>query len=331
MNPFKAFVINQDADRKVLASMATLAPEQLDAGEVTIRVHYSSINYKDALVATGAGRIIRRFPCVGGIDLAGEVVESADARFKAGDQVIATSFDIGVAHHGGYAEYARVPAQWVVALPEGLDLFESMALGTAGFTAALGIVRMEDNGLAPANGPVIVTGATGGVGGLAIDMLAQLGYHVVALTGKAQEGDYLKMLGAAEIKLRSEIDFDNTRPLEAAQWAGAVDNVGGQILHWVLATMKQAGTVASIGNAASFNISTTVFPFILRGVSLLGIDSGYMGFPTRQRVWDRLATDLKPRQLAAVTRTIGFDALPTAFDDFIHGRVKGRTVVRIGG
>ena len=331
MNPFKAFVINQDADRKVLASMATLAPEQLDAGEVTIRVHYSSINYKDALAATGAGRIIRRFPCVGGIDLAGEVVESSDARFKAGDQVIATSFDIGVAHHGGYAEYARVPAQWVVALPEGLDLFESMALGTAGFTAALGIVRMEDNGLAPANGPVIVTGATGGVGGLAIDMLAQLGYHVVALTGKAEEGDYLRMLGAAEIKLRSEIDFDSTRPLEAAQWAGAVDNVGGQILHWVLATMKQAGTVASIGNAASFNISTTVFPFILRGVSLLGIDSGYMGFPTRQRVWDRLATDLKPRQLAAVTRTIGFDALPTAFDDFIHGRVKGRTVVRIGG
>ena len=331
MNPFKAFVINQDSDRKVLASMATLAPEQLDAGEVTIRVHYSSINYKDALAATGAGRIIRRFPCVGGIDLAGEVVESAAARFKAGDQVIATSFDIGVAHHGGYAEYARVPAQWVVALPEGLDLFESMALGTAGFTAALGIVRMEDNGLAPANGPVIVTGATGGVGGLAIDMLAQLGYHVVALTGKAEEGDYLRMLGAAEIKLRSEIDFDSTRPLEAAQWAGAVDNVGGQILHWVLATMKQAGTVASIGNAASFNISTTVFPFILRGVSLLGIDSGYMGFPTRQRVWDRLATDLKPRQLAAVTRTIGFDALPTAFDDFIHGRVKGRTVVRIGG
>ena len=330
MNPFKAFVINQDSDRKVLASMTTLAPEQLDAGEVMIRVHYSSINYKDALAATGAGRIIRRFPCVGGIDLAGEVVESADARFKAGDKVIATSYDIGVAHHGGYSEYARVPAQWVVALPEGLDLFESMALGTAGFTAALAIVRMEDNGLAPANGPVIVTGATGGVGGLAIDMLARLGYHVVALTGKAEEVDYLKMLGAAEIKLRSEIDFDKTRPLEAAQWAGAVDNVGGQILHWVLATMKQAGTVASIGNAASFNIDTTVFPFILRGVSLLGVDSGYIGFPTRQRVWDRLATDLKPRHLAAITRTIAFDDLPAAFDDFIHGRVKGRTVVRIG-
>ena len=330
MNPFKAFVIDQDENRKVVSRMGTLAAEQLDAGEVTIRVHYSSINYKDALAATGAGKIIRRFPCVGGIDLCGEVVDSADARFKPGDKVIATSFDIGVAHHGGYAEYARVPAGWVVPLPAGLDLFEAMALGTAGFTAALGIVRMEDNGLAPANGSVIVTGATGGVGALAIDMLAQLGYHVVALTGKESEGEYLTMLGAAEILLRSTIDFDKVRPLEAARWAGAVDNVGGQILHWVLATMKQAGTVASIGNAASFNIDTTVFPFILRGVSLLGVDSGYMGFPTRQRVWDRLATDLKPRHLAAITRTIAFDELPAAFDDFIHGRVKGRTVVRIG-
>ena len=330
MNPFKAFVIDQDENRKVVSRMGTLAAEQLDAGEVTIRVHYSSINYKDALAATGAGKIIRRFPCVGGIDLCGEVVDSADARFAPGDKVIATSFDIGVAHHGGYAEYARVPAGWVVPLPAGLDLFEAMALGTAGFTAALGIVRMEDNGLAPANGPVVVTGATGGVGALAIDMLAQLGYHVVALTGKEAESDYLKMLGAAEILLRSTIDFDKVRPLEAARWAGAVDNVGGQILHWVLATMKQAGTVASIGNAASFNIDTTVFPFILRGVSLLGVDSGYMGFPTRQRVWDRLATDLKPRHLAAITRTIAFDDLPAAFDDFIHGRVKGRTVVRIG-
>ena len=330
MSAFKAFVIDQDENRKVVSRLTTMQPEQLDAGEVLIRVSYSSINYKDALAATGTGKIIRRFPCAGGIDMSGEVVDSADARFKAGDKVIATSFDIGVAHHGGYAEYARVPAGWVVPLPAGLDLFEAMALGTAGFTAALGVVRMEDNGLAPANGPVIVTGATGGVGGLAIEMLAQLGYHVVALTGKEAETDYLKMLGAAEIKLRSSIDLDKVRPLEAAQWAGAVDNVGGPILHWVLATMKQAGTVASIGNAASFKLDTTVFPFILRGVSLLGIDSGYMGFPTRQRVWNRLATDLKPKHLAAVTRTIGFDELPGAFDDFIAGRVKGRTVVRIG-
>ena len=329
MNPFKAFVIDQDENRKVVSGMRTMSADQLDAGEVTIRVHYSSINYKDALAATGAGKIIRRFPCVGGIDLCGEVVDSADARFKPGDKVIATSFDIGVAHHGGYAEYARVPAGWVVPLPVGLDLFEAMALGTAGFTAALGIVRMEDNGLAPANGPVVVTGATGGVGALAIDMLAQLGYHVVALTGKEAETDYLKMLGAAEILLRSTIDFDKVRPLEAARWAGAVDNVGGQILHWVLATMKQAGTVASIGNAASFNIDTTVFPFILRGVSLLGVDSGYIGEPTRSKVWARLASDLKPRHLAAMTRTVPFAELPGVFGDFIEGRVKGRTVIAV--
>ncbi len=330
MTPFKAFLIDQNEEKKVVSGLTTLLPGQLDQGEVLIRVEFSSINYKDALAATGAGKIIRRFPCVGGIDLSGVVVESADARFSAGDRVIATSFDIGVAHHGGYAEYARVPGAWVVPLPAGLDLFEAMALGTAGFTAALGIVRMEDNGLAPENGPVIVTGASGGVGALAIDMLSHLGYHVVALTGKAHETGYLKNLGAAEVRLRSGIDFEKTRPLEAAQWAGAVDNVGGQILHWVLATMKQAGTVASVGNAASFNISTTVFPFILRGVSLLGVDSGYIGFPLRQRVWDRLGTDLKPRHLAEVTRTIAFDELPGAFDAFIRGEVKGRTVVRIG-
>ena len=327
---FRAFVIEQGEDKKVAGRLTTLTRDQLDPGEVCIQVSYSSINYKDALAATGAGKIIRRFPCVGGIDLSGVVVESSDSRFKPGDPVIATSFDIGVSHHGGYAEYARVPADWVVPLPAGLDLFESMALGTAGFTAALGIVRMEANGLAPANGPVIVTGATGGVGGLAIDMLARLGYAVTALTGKVAESDYLRHLGAAEILLRDDIDFDKARPLEAARWAGAVDNVGGQILHWVLAGMKQAGTVASIGNAASFNIQTTVFPFILRGVSLLGVDSGYMGFPTRQHVWDRLATDLKPRHLAEVTRTIALDDLPGAFDEFIQGAVKGRTVVRVG-
>jgi acrylyl-CoA reductase (NADPH) len=330
MNDFKAYVISQDANKQATGTMTTLAQEQLDAGEVLIRVHYSSINYKDALAATGAGKIIRRFPCVGGIDLAGEVVESTAARFKAGDKVIATSYDIGVAHHGGYAEYARIPSGWVIPLPSGLDLYQAMALGTAGFTAALGIVRMEDNGLTPAKGPVIVTGATGGVGGLAIDMLAQIGYRVVALTGKENEGEYLKRLGAAEIKLRSSIDFEKVRPLEAALWAGAVDNVGGPILHWVLATMQQAGTVASIGNAASHTLNTTVFPFILRGVSLLGIDSGYVGEPIRSRVWARLATDLKPRHLHEVTKTIDFAALPAAFTDYIEGRVKGRTVVRIG-
>lgn len=330
MQEFQAYVIEQGEDRKSHGKMQTMRPEALDAGEVLIRVRYSSINYKDALAATGAGKIIRRFPCVGGIDLCGEVVESADPRFQPGEEVIATSFDIGVSHHGGYAKFARIPAKWVLKLPQGLTLFESMALGTAGFTAALGVVRMEDCGLRPENGPVVVTGATGGVGGLAVDMMAGLGYEVAALTGKAEERAYLERLGAKQVLLRQDIDFDNVRPMEKAQWAGAVDNVGGKILHWVLATMQQAGTVASIGNAADIRLDTTVFPFILRGVSLLGIDSGYIGFPIRERVWQRLATDLKPRLLKEVTRTIAFDELPGAFDAFIAGKVKGRTVVEIG-
>lgn len=329
MTDFKALLIEQDANGKACHRLTTMTEAQLDAGEVTLRVHYSSINYKDALAATGAGKIIRRFPCIGGIDMAGEVIASQDARFKPGDAVIATSFDIGVSHHGGYAELARVPAKWVVPLPDGLSLFDSMALGTAGFTAALAIMRMEDNGLTPDKGPVVVTGATGGVGGLAIDMLARLGYEVVALTSKASEEAKLMALGATRVMLTSSIDHAKVRPMEADQWAGAMDNVGGPILHWLLANMKQAGTVASIGNAASFRLETTVFPFILRGVSLLGVDSGYMSFPTRQRVWDRLANDLRPAHLAQITRSIGLADLPTAFDDFIQGRAKGRTVVQL--
>ncbi|RIK92421.1 MAG: oxidoreductase [Burkholderiales bacterium] len=325
---FTAYLIDKDGD-KVGGRLTTMSAAQLDDGEVTIRVHFSSINYKDALAATGAGKIIRRFPCIGGIDLAGEVVESADARFRPGDPVIATSFDLGVSHHGGYAQYARVPADWVLPLPSGLTLFETMALGTAGFTAGLAVARMEHNGLRPEKGPVVVTGATGGVGGLAIDMLSRLGYEVVALTRKASEEPYLRDLGASSVELVSQIDLAKVRPLERARWAGAVDNVGGPILHWALAGMKQAGTVASIGNAASVELHTTVFPFILRGVSLLGVDSGYTGSPGREQVWHRLATDLKPRHLHEITRTIDLQALPGAFDDFVQGRVKGRTVVRL--
>lgn len=328
MDRFRAFLIDQ-RDGRVAADFASFDPARLDPGEVTIRVAYSSINFKDALAATGAGRIIRRYPCIGGIDLAGHVVESVDPRFREGDAVIATSFDIGVAHHGGYAELARIPADWVVPLPAGLSLFEAMALGTAGFTAALGIQRMEDNGLEPGNGPVIVTGATGGVGSLAIDMLSGLGYHVVALTGKAAEQDYLRGLGAAEVLLRSELDLSRIRPLDAARWAGAVDNLGGPVLAWLCSTMRQAGTIASIGLAASAALETTVMPFILRGVSLLGVDSGYIGQPVRGRVWSRLAAELKPRHLDAVTQCVGFDSLPGMFSAFLDARVRGRVVVAI--
>lgn len=330
MNPFKAYLI-EEKEGKTQSGFVDMDESQLDAGEVTIKVAYSSVNYKDALAATGAGRIIRRYPCVGGIDLSGVVESSADPRFKPGDQVIVTSFDIGVAHHGGYAEYARVPADWVVPLPAGLSLFDAMALGTAGFTAALGIIRMEENGLTPAKGPVIVTGATGGVGSLAVDMLAKLGYRVTALTGKEAEFDYLKRLGAAEVMLRSALDLSRIRPLDKALWAGAVDNLGGDVLAWIASTMKQGGTIASIGLAASTSLNTTVMPFILRGVSLLGIDSGYIGEPSRSGVWQRLATDLRPRHLLELTRTIGFDDLPDVFDDFLAGRAHGRVVVEIAG
>lgn len=330
MSSFKALLI-EEVDGKVTHRFADLTQADLDAGEVLIRVAYSSVNYKDALAATGAGKIIRRFPCVGGIDLCGTVVESGDARFAAGDQVIATSFDIGVAHHGGYAELARVPADWVVPLPAGISLFESMALGTAGFTAALGIVRMEENGLCPERGPVIVTGATGGVGSLAIDMLAGRGYHVVALTGKESEADYLRDLGAAEVMLRQSLDLSRIRPLDRGRWAGAVDNLGGDVLAWIASTMEQGGTIASIGLAAGMKLNTTVAPFILRGVSLLGIDSGYIGEPYRSGVWQRLAGDLRPRHLAGLTRRIAFEELLATFDKFLAGQAKGRVVVDLAG
>lgn len=328
---FNAFLINQGDDGAITGALSMLRADQLDAGEVTIKVAYSSVNYKDALAATGAGKIIRRFPCVGGIDLAGEVVHSLDPRFAIGDQVVATAFEIGVSHHGGYAEYARLPADWVVALPKGLSLLEAMALGTAGFTAALGIVRMEANDLAPGNGPVAVTGATGGVGSLAIDMLARLGYEVVALTSKSSEDAYLKQLGAARVLSTTSIDLTRNKALESAQWAGALDNVGGPLLSWLIASMRRGGTVASIGNAASAELHSTVFPFILRGVSLVGVDSGYIAYPTRKRVWERLGSDLKPRHLLDITKVIELDALAGCFQDFVDGRVKGRTVVRIAG
>lgn len=325
---FRAFQIEQ-VDGKLAAGFADLEESQLDAGEVTIAVAWSSVNYKDALAATGAGRIIRRFPCIGGIDMSGIVVKSDSPDFKAGDAVLATSYDIGVAHHGGYAELARVPAQWVYKLPPGLELREAMILGTAGFTAGLALARMEHNGLRPGNGPVVVSGATGGVGSIAVEILAKAGYEVHALTGKADTIEYLKSLGAKEVLLRSGLDLAKIKPLDKALWAGAVDNLGGEVLAWMASTMKPGGTIASIGMAASMELKTTVAPFILRGASLLGIDSGYVGEPWRGDVWRRLASDWKPVKVMAQAREIGFAELPGIFDDFLQARVKGRIVVRI--
>ena len=329
MSPFKVFRIRESAG-KVAARFEESTIEDLDAGDVVIRVQYSSINYKDALAATGAGKIVRRFPCIGGIDMAGVVESSTDPRYKPGDAVLSTSFDLGVSQDGGYAEYARVPADWIVPMPAGMTAFESMALGTAGYTAALGIVRMEQNGLTPSAGPVVVTGATGGVGSIAIDILAGLGYAVTALTGKESESTYLKDLGAREVMLRQSLDLSKIRPLDKALWAGAVDNLGGDILAWIASTVQDNGSIASIGLAASMTLNTTVAPFILRGVNLLGINSATTPYALRRLVWHRLATDMRPRHLAAMTTTLPFAELPGAFDAFIESRVKGRIVVAIG-
>ena len=324
---FKAYRLSE-VDRKIKAEFVECTLDDLDPGEVVVRVAYSDINYKDALAATGKGRILLRPVCIGGIDFSGTVVSSSDPRFAKGDAVLGVGHDIGVKHHGGYAEYARIPAAWAVKLPKGMTLWEAMAFGTAGYTAGLAVVKMEQNGLHPAGGPVIVDGATGGVGSIAIAVLAKLGYQVVALTGKADGADYLKRLGASEIKLRGELDLSKIKPLDRATWQGAVDNLGGEVLAWMASTMKFNGVIASIGLAAGFGLNTTVMPFILRGVSLLGINSTDAPSPElERRVWGRLASDMKPADLKGMAKTIPFAALPGAFDDFIAARVTGRIVV----
>ena len=327
MEKFRAYRLSE-VERKITAEFVDCTLDELDPGELVVRVAYSDVNYKDALAASGKGRILLRPSCIGGIALSGTVVSSTDARFAMGDAVLAVGHELGVKHHGGYAEYARIPADWAVKLPKGLTLWEAMAFGTAGYTAGLAIVKMEHNGLTPGGGPVIVDGATGGVGSIAIAALAKLGYHVVALTGKAEGVGYLKKLGAAEIKLRSEIDLSKIKPLDKATWQGAIDNLGGEILAWMASTMKFNGVIASIGLAAGFGLNTTVMPFILRGVSLLGVNSTDAPSPElERRVWARLAGDMKPAGLKEIAKTIPFADLPKVFDDFINARVTGRIVV----
>ncbi len=328
MERFKAFRLSETPEKKLDARFVECTLDELDPGEVVVRVAYSDVNYKDALAATGKGKILRRPQCIGGIDLSGTVASSSDARFAKGDAVLAVGFDLGVAHDGGYAQYARVPAAWVTRLPQGMTPWEAMAFGTAGFTAGIAIERMEHNGLAPANGPVVVNGATGGVGSIALAALAKRGYHVVALTGKESEVEWLKKLGAREVLLRRTLNLEKVRPLDKASWAGAVDNLGGEVLAWMCSTMKVNGVIASIGLAASPSLNTTVLPFILRGASLLGINSTDSPSPElRERVWRRLASDLKPPLLKEMARTLAFRDLPGVFDDFIKSRVSRRVVV----
>ena len=327
MEKFRAYRLTE-ADKRIRAEFVDMTLDQLDPGDVTVRVAYSSVNYKDALAATGKGRILRRPSCIGGIDFSGTVVSSTDARFKKGDAVATTSGEhVGVSNDGGYSAYARVKGDWIVKLPSGLSLWEAMAYGTAGYTAAIAVVRMEHNGLQPAKGPVVVNGATGGVGSIANAMLARLGYHVVALTGKEAESDWLKRLGAREIKLRSELDLSRIKPLDKATWAGAVDNLGGPTLAWMASTMKENGVIGAVGLAQSAELHTWVMPFILRGASLLGINSGDSSNDIREMVWARLAGDLKPPLLKEMARTIPFAQLPGVFDDFINAKINRRIVV----
>ncbi len=328
MDKFRALRIDEQ-DGKIVAAFKTLSIDDLTEGNVVVRVSHSTINYKDALAATGTGRILRRYPLNGGIDLAGVVVSSEDVDFPPGTAVLVNGCGLSETVDGGYSEYARLDSKSLVAIPEGMTAAEAMQIGTAGYTAALAIHRMEQNGQTPDLGPVVVTGATGGVGSIAIDMLAGRGYEVVAVTGKAAEEAYLREIGATRILLRDQIDLGK-RPMEKAEWAGAIDNLGGDYLAWLTRTMLYGGNIASIGLAASPALNTTVLPFILRAVCLLGINSVETPHDLRRAVWSRIGNDLKPQHLATIGhRTIAFDELPGAFQAYIDGTVTGRTVVEI--
>ena len=326
-SPFKAFRISQ-TDGKISGAVVDATLDELSAGEVVIKAQYSSVNYKDALAATGAAKILKKFPLIGGIDVAGTVESSADARFKAGDAVVVTGYDLGVGNDGGYAAYVRVPADWVVKLPSSLTPFDAMALGTAGFTAAMSVIRLEQNGLKMGTGPVIVTGATGGVGSVAVAILAGLGYDVTALTGKDNEHGYLKSLGAKDVVPRSTVEKIGG-PLGKSAWAGAVDPVGGDTLSWLTKTMNYRASIANSGLTGGTEVNTTVVPFILRGVNLLGIDSVMCPMPLRLEVWRRLASDMKPKMLASIAREIPLAGLPDAFTTLVAGGAKGRFVVNV--
>ncbi len=327
---FRAFIVNKTGT-DFHAGFGELSRAELPEGEVLVKVAWSGVNYKDGLAATPDGKIVRTYPFVPGVDLAGVVEESSDPRFKAGDEVIATSYDLGVSHYGGFSEYARVKADWLVPRPAGLTLQEAMALGTAGFTAGLALHQLEKNGLRPGNGPVLVTGATGGVGSNALGMLHKLGYQVTASTGKADEHAYLRELGADAILDRSVTSAESSRPLEKELWAGSVDSVGGSTLAYLIRTTKYGGSIAAFGVTGGGNVSTTVFPFILRGVNLLGIDSVFCPMELRRDIWQRLAGEYKPEHLLShIGHEISFEELPVALSSILKGTARGHAVVRIG-
>ena len=324
---FRAYVAtkgNETFERGV----RVFAEADLPPGEVEIRVSWSSVNYKDGLATRADGKVARISPLIPGIDLAGEVVASSDPTIALGAAVLAHGYELGVARHGGYAEYQRVPAAWVVPLAPGLSPRDAMSIGTAGFTAAMSVVALEERGLEPAAGPVLVTGASGGVGGTAVAILADRGYEVWASTGKVGEAERLRGLGAVGILGRDEVTGDG-RPLESERWAGAVDAVGGATLPYILRTLRTGAAVAASGNAGGAKLETTVFPFILRGVSLLGMDSVNVPTARRREIWDRLATDLRPRDLGVHCTEVTLDTLDAALDGIVAGAARGRWIVRI--
>jgi acrylyl-CoA reductase (NADPH) len=328
MSSYKAFRIHREQS-KHSAGIESLELAPPEKGEVVIRVEYSSINYKDALAGTGKGQILRHFPLTGGIDAAGSVAQSNDRRFKEGDPVIVTGYELSATADGGYAEYLKVPADWVVSLPNGLTTRESMILGTAGFTAALALYRMETNGQNPELGPILVTGATGGVGSFAVNIFDGEGYEVQAVSGKKDHYDYLQHLGAQEILNREDVSSYH-HALERGQWGGAVDSVGGEMLASITRKIKPWGNIASVGLAGGHDLQTTVMPFILRGVSLLGINSSGCPYAIREELWQRLATDLKPRHLDDILKqTVTLDQLPEVFESMLSGQITGRTLVQL--
>jgi acrylyl-CoA reductase (NADPH) len=323
-------VEGRDGGARVERGVREFAAADLPPGEVEIRVAWSSVNYKDGLATTADGKVARISPLIPGIDLAGEVVASTDPSIAVGSPVVAHGYDLGVTRHGGYAEYQRVPAAWVVPLHNGLTARDAMAIGTAGFTAAMSVVALEERGLKPGDGPVLVTGASGGVGGTALAILADRGHEVWAATGKPEEADRLRSMGAAGILTRDEVTAAG-KPLESERWAGAVDAVGAATLPYVLRTLRTGAAVAASGNASGPKLDTTVFPFILRGVALLGMDSAQLAIDRRRAIWDRLATDLRPRALGDHVTEVTLDTLDDALDAILAGEARGRWVVRVGG
>lgn len=330
---FKALVVEKDEDSGATSAAVTeIGEDQLPAGDVTVAVEYSTVNYKDGLcLSPGGGGLVRKYPHVPGIDFAGTVEASEDDRYKPGDKVVLTGWRVGEMHWGGYAQKARLRADWLVPLPEGLSTRQAMAVGTAGFTSMLAVMALEDHGLTPGDGPVLVTGAAGGVGSVAVAILANLGYEVAAVTGRPETEAYLKGLGATSIVPREDLNETTKRPLEAETWAGCVDAVGGAMLARVLGQMKYGASVASVGLAGGAGLPATVIPFLLRGVNLLGIDSVMQPYDNRLRAWERIARDLPMDKLEAMMRPAALSDLPQLGADILKGQVQGRVVVDVNG